>query len=221
MKTMNTTQLKQIVLATVLVATTTALAGASSTSITLDANSSLKKQGWEEVGGIAPTIKETGGKKILVFDDQSSSDSSGCFFTIPEALVKKALERGFALTFTLRWEGKPVAHTIEVLLGENRIFLALNNTPKEQNVVVLGYSENIGGKVDRPNKFHTWKLVSLPNGKIELYADGKKTADAFSTTRDSRGSKTGRLGIGGIHGTSKARTGRLELKSASFELLDK
>ena len=218
---MNTTQLKQIVLATVLVATTTALAGASSTSITLDANSSLKKQGWEEVGGIAPTIKETGGKKILVFDDQSSSDSSGCFFTIPEALVKKALERGFALTFTLRWEGKPVAHTIEVLLGENRIFLALNNTPKEQNVVVLGYSENVSGKVDRPNKFHTWKLVWSPNGQTLLYADGDKVVDNSAMLTTTHSSKTGRIKIGGVHGLSKERTGRLELKSASFELLDK
>jgi hypothetical protein len=137
---------KRTVVAVVAILTAaSAFAGKSSSTITLDANSSLKNQGWEQLGGIAPTVQRIGGKEILVFDDQSTSDSSGCVFTISEDLVKKALEQGFALTFTLRWEGKPVAHNIEVLLGENRIFLALNNTPKEQNVVVLGYSENVSG----------------------------------------------------------------------------
>ncbi|MEX1119029.1 MAG: hypothetical protein WEB60_09565 [Terrimicrobiaceae bacterium] len=197
-----------------------AIAGAKSTTITIDTNSSLKKQGWKELGGIAPTVEQIGGKNILVFDDQSVSDSSGCIYIINEATVKKALENGFTLTFTLRWEGQPVPHTIELLLGDNRIFLALSNTAKEQAVVVLGYSENVGGKVSRPTRFHTWKLISTPQGAIELQVDGKKVADVFSTLPSLRNRKTGSLGIGGVHGSSKERIGRLEVERVSLEILD-
>lgn len=103
---------KIFVLSAALIAT----ASAASNTITLDANRSLRNQGWQEVGGIAPTVKQIGGKKILVFDDQSTTDSSGCIYTIPEKMVEKALEHGFALTFTMRWEGKPLPHNIELLL---------------------------------------------------------------------------------------------------------
>jgi hypothetical protein len=195
-------------------------ADAKSTTITIDPNSSLKEQGWKELGGIAPTVKQIGDKNILVFDDQSLSDSSGCSYIIPEDVVKKALENGFVLTFTLRWEGQPVPHTIELLLGDNRIFLALSNTPKEQAVVVVGYSENVGGKVSRPERFHTWKLIRTRQGKTELQVDRKKVADVFCTLPAPLNRTTGRLGIGGVHGSSKERIGRLEVERVSFEILD-
>jgi hypothetical protein len=213
---MKAIQLKQIILATVLAATT-ALAGPSSTSITLDPSRSLKSQGWKEVGGIAPKVEKVRTKKVLVFDDQSSSESSGCKVEIPKKMLKQAQERGYAFSITMRWEGSPVAHNIEIAVGGDRVFLTLSNTKKEQAVGVLGSTEPVGGKVTGPDKFHTWKFVRRSDGKTELYADGKKVAEDFPLTMYPPASQG--IGIGGIHGTSKARTGRLEIESAKFEVM--
>jgi hypothetical protein len=215
---MKITFMKTLVLSAAL--TAAGIADAASNTITLDANSSLENQGWRQMGGIAPTVRQIGGKKILVFDDTSTTESSGCIYTIPEKMVEMALEKGFVLTFTMRWEGKPLPHNIELLLGDRRIFLALNNTPKEQAVVVLGYGENVGGKVSRPDRFHTWKLISPSRGATELHVDGKKVADVINILPSNRNRKTGSLGIGGVHGLSKERTGRLEVESVTFEILD-
>ena len=201
-------------------ATATATVGAESTIIALDANSSLKKQGWKEIDGIDPKVEQIGDKNILVFDDQSTTESSGCIYIIDDATVKKILEKGFTLTCTLRWEGDPPPHTIELLLGENRIFLGLYTRPKEQVVTVFGYSQKCGGRVSRPERFHTWKLIWTPQGATELQVDGKKVADVLSTLETPLNWKTGSLGIGGVHVTSKERIGRLEVKRVSLEILD-
>ena len=197
-----------------------ATSGAKSTVISIDADSSPRNQGWKEIGCIAPKVDKIGGKNILVFDDQSLTESSGCIYTIPEKTVKKLLEKGFTLTFTLRWEGHPVPHTIELLLGDNRIFLALYNAPKAQSVSVLGYSESVGGSVSRPERFHTWKLIWTPQGATELQVDGKKVADVAAVLPGRLNLKTGSLGIGGVHGSSKERVGRLEVEKVSLEILD-
>jgi len=217
---MKSSRINILAAAALLISATAAIAGNQSTAVTLDANSPLGHQGWEQLGGIAPTVQRIGGKQILVFDDQSTSDSSGCVFTLPEALVQKALEKGFSLTFTARWEGRPLPHNIELLLGETRIFLTLNSTQKEQNVIVLGYGERVSGSVARPDRFHTWRLVRTAGGDTELYVNRKKVASAFVVLHSDRERKTGRFSIGGVHGLSRERVGRLELESASFEILD-
>lgn len=96
----------------------------------------------------------------------------------------------------------------------------MSTTPKEQAVVVLGYGENVSGSVSRPDRFHTWKLISPSRGATELHVDGKKVAEVINILPSHLNRKTGSLGIGGIHGLSKERIGRLEVESVTFEILD-
>jgi len=122
------------------------------------------------------------------------------------------------MSITMRWTGNPVAHSIEVMVGEHRVFITLHNTGKAQSVSVLGGKKPAGGSVAGQDQFHTWKLVWRPDGQTELYADDQKVAEGFPLLKIPK-RPTGSFGIGGVHGTGKERMGRLEITSASFEVL--